>query len=45
MPDDRQAPLVNLGLTVRQLKVILDEQGIVYPSDAKKQELINLLEG
>ncbi|WP_438766761.1 HeH/LEM domain-containing protein [Enterococcus sp. AZ102] len=33
------------NLTVVELKALLDELGIDYPSNAKKQELIDLLEG
>lgn len=33
------------SMTVVELKALLDEQGIYYPSNAKKSELINLLEG
>ena len=33
------------SLTVAQLKALLDERGIYYPSNAIKQDLINLLEG
>ncbi|WP_438905816.1 HeH/LEM domain-containing protein [Enterococcus sp. AZ150] len=31
-------------LTVVELKALLDERGIDYPSNAKKQDLIDLLE-
>lgn len=33
------------SLTVTELKALLDERGIEYPSGAKKAELIDLLEG
>lgn len=32
-------------LTVPELKALLDERAIGYASNAKKQDLINLLEG
>ncbi|MFR0703089.1 HeH/LEM domain-containing protein [Enterococcus sp.] len=31
------------SLTVPELKALLDERGIAYPSNAKKQDLIDLL--
>ncbi|MGF2169768.1 HeH/LEM domain-containing protein [Enterococcus casseliflavus] len=33
------------NLTVPELKALLDERAIDYASNAKKQDLINLLEG
>lgn len=32
------------GMTVKQLKAALDEAGVEYPKDAKKQELQELLD-
>ncbi|EGP5129153.1 HeH/LEM domain-containing protein [Enterococcus hirae] len=34
---------INKSLTIPQLRALLDERDISYPSNAKKQELIDLL--
>ncbi|WP_438770996.1 HeH/LEM domain-containing protein [Enterococcus sp. AZ189] len=44
-PDARKAPVDYSSLTVAQLKALLDEREITYPSNAKRQDLIDLLEG
>lgn len=44
-PSARKAPVDYSSLNVPQLKAVLDEREVVYPSNAKKQELIDLLEG
>lgn len=36
---------VNSDLTVKEIKVMLDEKGIEYKSNATKPELLKLLEG
>lgn len=44
-PETRQATVDYSSLTVPELKEALDEQGIEYPKNAKKNELLELLGG
>lgn len=44
-PNARMATVDYSSLTVPELKALLDERAVDYASNAKKQDLIDLLEG